>query len=849
MGTLLRLLALAGWLLAAFAAQAAERTHRVLILHSYHPGFSWTSNIHTALLQRLRAAEPGMDIRAEHLDWKNYPRREMLDLVQAQLEAKYAGVALDLVITSDNAAAEFALARREKLFPGVPVVFCGVNGYRPGLFGVQEGVTGVSERLDPVGTLAIALRLHPGLQRVVAVCDRTESGMAIRGELELGRSRLPQSLELVFVGGEPTEDLVRRLSQEPPTTLLFVCLFTNDGAGRSLDLWELPRRLREAGARAPVWGLYEEAMGHGIVGGNLQSGQRQGSMAAELALRILGGAAPGQLAVMDVPTVGLVFDHRELHRFGVSEAQLPSGSEVRFAPDSFYMRHRRLILGSLAGSLALALALAALLAWRMASERHLRRSEARLQGLIQHMPLLTCAFDGKGRVLLWNQACARLTGATPEALAERSEVLEDLMPESAARAHFLEAARGEREGGFELPLRGWDGRTRTVHWFSQAKTYPIPGWAGWMVGVDVTAQREAEAARDRLVHAIGQSLDGILLVDGEGRVTYANPAVDPILGLAGSGAAGRDLLSLFQAGEPSGAVEAALKAARNGRPWRGQIPLQGPDGGRRTVSCVFSPVLEGGQILGVAAVLRDATEQLALQEQLARAQRMESLGALAGGIAHDFRNLMGAVLGGVDLLQEEAELPEGHPQILRMEQIRQAARRGVEVVEQLLGFARSRPNRMERVRVADLFKELGGLLGHALPAGIRIEWAEGPEGLVVQGDGGQLLQVMLNLALNARDAMPEGGTLRIAASEAGDQVCLSVQDTGMGMAPEVQARIFEPMFSTKAPGVGTGMGLAMVYRLVRSHGGTVTVESQPGAGSTFRVLLPPAPPTRDSASP
>lgn len=252
MGSLYRFLALAGWLLAAFAAPAAERPHRVLVLHSYHPGFSWTANIHAALLQRLRAGEPGMDIRTEYLDWKNYPRREMLGLVQAQLEAKYAGAVLDLVITSDNAATEFALARREKLFPGVPVVFCGVNGYRSGLFGVQEGVTGVSERLDPVGTLAIALRLHPDLRRVVAVCDRTESGLAIRGELELGRGRLPESLDLVFAGGEPTEELVRRLSQEPPTTLIFVCLFTNDGAGRSLDLWELPLRLREAGARAPV---------------------------------------------------------------------------------------------------------------------------------------------------------------------------------------------------------------------------------------------------------------------------------------------------------------------------------------------------------------------------------------------------------------------------------------------------------------------------------------------------------------------------------------------------------------------------------------------------------------------
>lgn len=350
--------------------------HQVLILHSYHQSYSWTANIHAALVQNLQPAETSLDIRTEYLDVKHYPAPEMLDRHADLFLAKYGGFRFDVVLTSDNAAFRFALQHRDRLFPGVPIVFCGVNGWRPGLFGPLQDVTGVAERLDPAGTLALALKVHPGTQRVLVVCDETETGLEIRAEEVAALARQGLHREIEFIGGEETWDLVQRLEQEPPTSLILITLFSNDARGRFQDLWELADTLRAAGCRAPVWTLYEEALGHGVVGGHLQSGASQGALAAGLARRILGGERAASIPILDAPTTRWVFDDRELRRFGIDDSLLPPGSEVRYAPPGFYHRYRTWILGSL---LVLLLGLAGVIAWSMELRRIVRQRTAKLR--------------------------------------------------------------------------------------------------------------------------------------------------------------------------------------------------------------------------------------------------------------------------------------------------------------------------------------------------------------------------------------------------------------------------------------------------------------------------------------
>lgn len=273
-----------------------------------------------------------------------------------------------------------------------------------------------------------------------------------------------------------------------------------------------------------------------------------------------------------------------------------------------------------------------------------------------------------------------------------------------------------------------------------------------------------------------------------------------------------------------------------------------------------------GTFLGYIGTLTDITEQMALAEQLQQAQKMEAIGQLTGGIAHDFNNLLAIILGNLDLLDERLPAESGLRGLVR-DSLR-AAERGAELTGRLLGFSRRRPLKPDLVDVNRLVAGMTGMLRRTLGSGIRIDTVLAGNLGPVLVDAGQLESALLNLAINARDAMPDGGrlTLRTAAvtipAEAdpragpapGDYVEIVMIDTGTGMTPDVLARVFEPYFTTKRPGHGTGLGLIMVYGLVSQSGGHISIDSAPGEGTIVRLLLPRAAaeqpePTRTAADP
>ena len=250
--------------------------------------------------------------------------------------------------------------------------------------------------------------------------------------------------------------------------------------------------------------------------------------------------------------------------------------------------------------------------------------------------------------------------------------------------------------------------------------------------------------------------------------------------------------------------------------------------------------LEGEQcILGI---IRDMTGARSLQLQLLQAQKMEAVGTLAGGVAHDFNNIISVILSYAELASQE--LPPGSTVRDDLEQIGEASKRAATLVRQLLAFSHRQVVEPRAVDVSAQAARTLRLLERVLPSDIKVETAL-PEGLTpVLVDPGHLEQVLMNLAVNARDAMPDGGKLEIRTSCEGEEVVLSVRDTGRGIPEQLQSRIFEPFFTTKPAGKGTGLGLATCYGIVKQAGGRIELRSAPGEGSTFRVLLPAL---RDSA--
>jgi PAS domain S-box-containing protein len=333
--------------------------------------------------------------------------------------------------------------------------------------------------------------------------------------------------------------------------------------------------------------------------------------------------------------------------------------------------------------------------------------------------------------------------------------------------------------------------------------------------------------------------DAQFLLDAKTQtILEANPAAEVLAGRDRREMIGRPLSTVVRL-EPSPSRDGTSRVKRH-------------DGSLLTVSVVTAELEIGGAPRQLAS-LRDLTKNEALAAQLRQAQKMEAIGSLAGGIAHDFNNLLGAVLLASSTLKEDAA---GNPEFqASIDTIEQASRRGAELTRRLLSFARREQNSTSSVALNEVVQNVVQLCERTFDRAIRIEVALTDPVPAVAGDAGQLEQVLLNLCINSRDAMPSGGTLRITTAsrevtdqetaylrdvEAGSYVTISVADTGSGLTVEAEQHLFEPFFTTKGQGKGTGLGLAMVYGLVRAHGGGIQAHNRPGEGVEFEIYLPVA---------
>jgi PAS domain S-box-containing protein len=357
--------------------------------------------------------------------------------------------------------------------------------------------------------------------------------------------------------------------------------------------------------------------------------------------------------------------------------------------------------------------------------------------------------------------------------------------------------------------------------------------------------------RARLVAAVEQSAEAIVITDLASRIIYANPAFRRVSGYDEAELLGANP-SIVSSGRHDAAFWRQLWATlQRGEPWHGRFVNRCKDGAIYEADSVITPVRDQeGSIVAYVGVQHDTTRERALERHLAEAGRMEAIGQLAGGIAHDFNNLLTVIVGHAQLLNVGTSLdPEAREDVA---QIVRAAGSAANLVRQLLAFSRRQVLQPEvldlEVLVGQLRPMLTGLLGSSIRLEVKSEGV--PE--AVFADAGQLEQVIINLAVNARDAMPSGGTFTMTLSSVeidgtsdppipirpGRYALLRATDTGSGMDAATRARVFEPFFTTKATGRGTGLGLATAYGIVDQSGGYLTVESELGVGSTFTVYLP-----------
>ncbi len=369
---------------------------------------------------------------------------------------------------------------------------------------------------------------------------------------------------------------------------------------------------------------------------------------------------------------------------------------------------------------------------------------------------------------------------------------------------------------------------------------------------EIIRRREAEVATRRLVTAIEQAGEAVVVTDKDGTIQFVNPAYSRNTGFSKEEAIGSSP-KIVKSGEHNGAFYQELwETILSGKEWSGRFLNRRKDGVTYHEVCVISPITdEFGEIINFVAVSRDITNEVALEEQLRQAQKMEAMGVLAASVAHDFNNLLSVIIMRVELIARD--IGKSSELNFSISDINAAAERGKSLINQLMMFSRRQEVKLQEIDINEVITDTLKLLNRLLGADITVKSSLEDKLYFIYADQHQLEQVFVNLAVNARDAMPEGGSLQIQTKNVtitqktalksttlppGDFVLTTVADTGVGMSSDIVDRIFEPFFTTKEVGKGTGLGLATVYGVAQKFGGYIDVESGIGKGTTFSIYLP-----------
>ncbi len=508
---------------------------------------------------------------------------------------------------------------------------------------------------------------------------------------------------------------------------------------------------------------------------------------------------------------------------------------------------------------------------RSQAEAEAREHQALYHSLVESMPAGIFRKDASGRYVYANPWLCQFNGLKPEDYLGKTalQVAEAIMERG---TRTVDAATGSsiyNQGGghHEKIMQSGERVQIEEDWImADGRKYclkvtktPIMDASGKVVGsqgilFDITDRRKAEEELRTLSRAIEQSPASIIITDLAGAIQYVNPRFTEVSGYSFEEARGktpRILKSNQTTPEQYSTLWATIQA---GHEWHGEFCNRKKNGDLFWESASISPVLDDyGKIVHFVAVKEDITEHRRFEEHLRRSQRLEAVGALASGIAHDLNNILAPVLMAPALLKETVRT-EQERELLEL--IEQSAQRASAVVKQLLTFSRGSGGERLPLHVKHLVREMRGIASETFPRNITLRSIVAPGLQPVLGDATQIHQVLLNLCVNARDAMPDGGTLTLCCentlvdeelarvnppAKPGRYIMIRVTDTGQGMPPEIVERIFDPFFTTKEVGKGTGLGLSTVLGIVRSHGGFLTVESELCHGSTFRAYLPAAP--------
>jgi PAS domain S-box-containing protein len=491
---------------------------------------------------------------------------------------------------------------------------------------------------------------------------------------------------------------------------------------------------------------------------------------------------------------------------------------------------------------------------RKETEESLRNSESQMRAVLETAVDAIISIDERGIVQRINEAAEQMFGYARSEIVGRNVNILMSSPEREAHDGYLARYRatGERKIigiGREVVCRRKDGTEFPADLaVGEYRVENQRKFTGFLR--DISDRKRSEARIREQAALLDKAREAILVRDLDDHITFWNQAAERLYGWSADEACGQTCRDLFFKGDGT-QLEPAKRAVLNGDEWVGELRKTTRDGREVIVESRWSLLRDDkSRPVEILAIEADVTDKKERERQALRAQRLESIGTLAGGIAHDLNNMLTPILMSAKLLRKERPAAERDGLI---DNILASAERGAEMIKQLLSFTGGVETQRTPVDLRAIVREINSLLEHTLSKSITLRAEVAADLWPISGDSTQLAQVLMNLCVNARDAMPDGGTLTIAGENRrldeefvaanpdlapGPHAVLTVTDTGSGIPPDVIDRVFDPFFTTKELGKGTGLGLSTVLGIVKSHGGTIRISSSPGRGTSFTVFLP-----------
>lgn len=880
------------------SADIAPDTERkeVLYLNSYHRGQEWSDPITDAIEEVLLTSGTPVNLHVEYMDSKRFADEGYVMTLHSLYARKYRDTRFDVIICSDDNAFKFILDHRDILFPGIPVIFCGVNYFSPDMIQDTRGITGVVETFDIEGTLDAALMLLPNTKEVYVINDASLTGAANKMVIDEAASSYAGRLNFTFLEDYTMGELQERVSTLPEESIILLMTFNQDRTGRDYSYLESLNYLYPH-ANVPIFAIWELYIGHGIVGGMLTSGHDQGRIAATLALDVMNGTNISDIPVMVGPENQYIFDYRELQRFRLDLSSLPPGSRIVNMPTALVPIPEYILWAAVISGTCMIL-LIGVLVYSNSRLRQVRNaldaSERRYRAVVEDQTELIFRIRPDGTFVFLNDAFCEFFSARKEAVLGGSgpppiprknmdALLDHLRSLSAEHPSCIIADMVILPGGSPRWIR-WSNRAiyddagnlkefqsvgrdytdlknaeeqllayqKTLEAQVEARTNELAlAYEG--LKSEVSERRRAEellAAEKELLSVTFNSItDGVISTDLDGRVRYLNRAACHLTGWNADEGAGQPLDRVFpvagSTGQIAGGLLDGISAQSGGLEIQRTTTLVNREGHHIPVSVTATPIRDRlSQIVGFVIVFRDTSVLQKYEQELIRSQKLEAIGILAGGIAHDFNNILTSILGHVSLAKMDTPLdaPLHSTLSIAEEEIFRARL----LTQRLLTFSRGGAPVKRIVPIGPLVTEAAEtmLTGSRSKAVFSIP----PDAWSIEADPDQIAQVIQNLVINADQAMPEGGIVDIRISNIvlheesalplppGRYVAVSITDHGQGIARSIRSRIFDPYFSTREG--GSGFGLSSALSIVKKHGGTIELISREGEGACFTVYLP-----------